>query len=145
MYPRTGLVKMGKIEEIHQTELIRAPIVDVFRAFTVSRIVDEWGGGPARIQARLNGKYSLWDGEMFGVIKEYEFPRLLGYTLREASWEKSCPDSYVVWHFEEGERGTCIDLLHTNLPTKKIREIHNDGWGEYFIGPLKAHLEYKKS
>lgn len=138
---RRSALYQDTVPEIVQSELIRATIEDVFNAMTVARIVDEWGGGPARIQAKVNGKYSLWDGEMHGTIKEIEFPRILVYTMREERWDPSYPDSLVQWTLEEAPRGTILNLHHSGLPARKIREIHNDGWSEYFLGPLKAYLE----
>ncbi|MBE7440368.1 MAG: SRPBCC domain-containing protein [Spirochaetales bacterium] len=133
---------MNEIEDIVITQTIRSPMVEVFRAITTGRIIDEWGGGPARVQARSGGKISLWDGEMHGTIKEYDFPRRLVFTLREISWDEHAHDSLVSWEFRETDRGTLITLLHSGLPTRKIREQHSDGWGEYFLGPMKAYLEY---
>ena len=130
-----------KIADISHELTIRAPISAVFDALTVARIIDDWGGGPARVQAKTNGRYSLWDGEMHGTIKEIEYPRRLVHTFREESWGESYLDSLVSWTLEETERGTLLSLRHSGLPTRKIREIHNEGWGEYFLGPLKVHLE----
>jgi len=132
-----------EIADIKIIQSIRAPISEVFHAITVARMVDEWGGGPARIQAKVNGKYSLWDGEMHGTIKEIEFPRKLIHTFRELRWEDNYLDSLVTWQFREISRGTELSLCHTGLPTRKIRESHNEGWGEYYLGPLKAYLEYR--
>lgn len=138
-----GELLSDSIKDIIQVEHIRAPIHEVFEAMTVSRIIDDWGGGPARVQARVNGRYSLWDGEMSGLIREIVYPTRIIYTLREESWEDSYLDSLVTWELKENSRGTELFLRHTGLPNRKIRETHNDGWGEYFLGPLKAFLERK--
>ncbi len=129
------------VEDIIHKEVIRAGIREVFRALVDGRIVDEWGGGPARIQPRPGGRYSLWDGEMSGVVREVETPFRLVYTLRESSWEDNCLDSLVTWTLREVARGTEITLRHTGLPSRKIRDIHFEGWGDYFLGPIKAYLE----
>ena len=131
------------IIDIQIAQTVRSPIGEAFRAMTTPRIVDEWGGGPARIQARVNGRWSLWDGDMFGVIKEVDYPRRMVHTLRELEWEDQYLDSLVYWELQEAEYGTRITLTHTGLPTRKIREQHHDGWYEYFLGPLKAYLEYR--
>lgn len=131
--------------EIVDVEVIRRPIREVFDALTVSRIIDDWGGGPARVQAKPGGRYILWDGEMNGIICEVDYPRKLVHTLREESWDPSYKDSMVTWTLRELDRGTELTLIHAGLPNRKIREAHREGWGEYFIGPLKAYLEYKKS
>ena len=129
------------IQEIYHEVTIRAAREEVFLALTKAALIDEWGGGPARVQAKRNGVYSLWDGEMHGIIKEYNPPALLVHSLREASWDEGCLDSLVTYELEEVSRGTLLKLSHSGLPTRKIRELHNEGWCEYFLGPLKAYLE----
>lgn len=129
------------VEEIYHEVTIRAGNEQVFMALTKSAMIDEWGGGPAKVQARLNGQYSLWDGEMYGIIKEFVPSSVLVHSLREAAWDKSCLDSLVAWELEENNGRTLLRLTHTGLPTAKIRELHDDGWCEYFLGPLKVWLE----
>jgi uncharacterized protein YndB with AHSA1/START domain len=141
---RTHLISRDILEDIVQTEVIRASRKEVFRALTDSRIIDEWGGGPARVQAKPNGRYSLWDGEMFGIVREAEFPTKFVHTLREASWVDGILDSLVTWTLKDHPRGTELTLRHSGLPDRKTRDIHEDGWGEYFLGPLKAYLERNK-
>lgn len=138
---RTVLAPNERIQDIEQEITIRASLVQVFEALTTGRIIDEWGGGPARVQAKTNGKISLWDGQMHGSIKEIEYPTRLVHTFREEIWDPSYMDSLVVWTLTEAARGTLIRLVHSGLPTRKIREQHNDGWGEYFLGPMKVYLE----
>ena len=129
------------VDEIYHELTIRAERSQVFEALINQEIIDEWGGGPARVQARIGGGYCLWDGEMYGTIKELETSCLLVHSLRESSWEQKCLDSLVTWQLESVGRGTLIKLSHTGLPNRKIRDLHNEGWCEYFLGPLKVHLE----
>ncbi len=130
-----------RITDIEITQTIRSPIADVFRAMTTARIIDEWGGGPARVHAKAHGKYSLWDGEMHGTIREIEFPTRLVFTWREAAWPDSTPDSLVSCFLRESERGTEVSIVHSGLPQRRIRDLHEDGWLEYYLGPMKVHLE----
>ena len=120
---------------------VLAPIEDAFASLTQSEKVNEWGGGPARIQLKLHGDYILWDGEMYGSVHEIQDPYKLVHTLRESIWEKSCIDSWVEWDLKRLERGTKMILKHINLPTQKILERHREGWGDYFLGPLKYYLD----
>ena len=133
--------RADEIKDIEHVITVRASIVDAFEALTVPAIMDEWGGGPARVQARPNGRYSLWDGDVVGTVKEVEYPRLIVHSFREISWDDAYLDSIVTWSLEETERGTRITLQHTGLPTRRLREIHDEMWAESFLGPLKVHLE----
>ena len=143
---RTSLLKpRAEIREIYHELSFKASLAEVFEALTNASQIDEWGGGPARVQARTNGRYSLWDGEMYGIIKEIEYPTRLVHSLRESNWSSECLDSIVTWELEETERGgTLLKLTHTGLPNRKICEVHNEGWGEYFLGPLKVYLDNNK-
>jgi len=70
--------------QLEQTYVINAPITDVYQALTDAAIAEQWGAGPAKIDAREGGEYSYWDGDIqdeqkdvkdwqdyyFGPIKE---------------------------------------------------------------------------
>ncbi|MCB1137187.1 MAG: SRPBCC domain-containing protein [Leptospiraceae bacterium] len=131
--------------EIYEVEVIRASVREVFEAMTNARIIDEWGAGPSRFQARPGGKFFLWDGEMFGMVCEVQAPVRIVYTLREEWWDPEWKDSMVCWTLKEVDRGTELTLAHSGLPGRKVREAHREGWGEYFLGPMKAYLEYSRS
>lgn len=139
---RSNLLKpKTDVSEIYHELTFHASLVEVFEALTDASQIDEWGGGPARVQAKTNGRYSLWDGEMHGIVKEIEYPTRLVHSLRESNWAPDILDSIVTWEIEETSRGTLLKLTHTGLPNRKICEVHNEGWGEYFLGPLKVYLD----
>jgi uncharacterized protein YndB with AHSA1/START domain len=132
---------------IIESEWIHAPIEWVYKGITNSEWIDEWGGGPAKFIAKPGGKYFLWDGEIYGCIIEINKFNKIVFTLREKFWQENWKDSIVKIELSEERDGTRFNLKHSNFPNKKIQEKHKEGWGEYYIGPLKAYLEninYKK-
>ncbi len=136
-----ALLRSDSLPDILYSEVIRAPVAEVFKALTSARLMDEWGAGPARFQARPGGKWSLWDGVMQGVVKEVTPTARIVFTLREIHWNERDPDSLVIIELSEIPRGTRIELRHTNLPSRKIRQMHEDSWGDVYLGPVKAYLE----
>lgn len=124
-----------------ESEWIRAPIAAVFRSLTSATLLDEWGAGPARFQARAGGRYFLWDGEMEGMIVEIHAPRRLVFTLRESDWPQEWRDSLVVMTLEEERDGTRLSVQHSGFTDRRTQDRHREGWGEYYIGPLKAFCE----
>ena len=54
----------------YQLTLRYSSPIKVFRALTDSNEINKWGGGPSRVQARVHGDYSLWDGDIYGSIRE---------------------------------------------------------------------------
>ncbi len=126
--------------QVYYEVTVMSPIEEVWDALTSSEKINKWGGGPARIQRKINGDYSLWDGEMQGVIQQIEKPTKLVHTLERAIWDSAHISSIVEWTLEESDRGTKIILNHSKLPTQQAQARHKDGWGEYFLGPLKYYL-----
>lgn len=120
---------------------IRAPLRKVFEAISSSRVIDEWGGGPSRVQAKVHGVISFWDDEMCGNIREIETPFRLVHTLRHSQWGDKCVDSLVVWNLKECSHSTLLHMLHRDLPSRKLCEIQEELWAASFLGPLKAYLE----
>lgn len=126
---------------IEESEFIRAPVADVFRAVTTAALLDEWGAGPARFQAKPGGKFFLWDGEMEGMVAEIQPPERLVFTLRERDWKEEWRDSLVLFRFAEERGGTRLTLRHSGFSDRRVLDRHREGWGEYYIGPLKAFCE----
>jgi len=126
---------------IEDSELIRSPMPSVFAAMTTSSLIDEWGAGPSRFQAKPGGRFFLWDGEMEGMIVEISPPDRLVFTLRESDWDASWRDSLVLFSLAQEHRGTRLSLKHSGFSDRRVMDRHRDGWGEYYIGPLKAYCE----
>ena len=127
----------------YQLTLRYSSPIKVFRALTDSNEINKWGGGPSRVQARVHGDYSLWDGDIYGSIREINEPSCLIHTFREKTWESSYIESIVTWHIDTVDKATILSLEHRDIPTRKLRETFAEGWNEYFLGPLKAYLELK--
>ncbi len=140
------IVEERSIQEelcIHYKLTIRSAnssIEKAFQALTDRNTIDEWGGGPSRVQAKVHGIISFWDGEMHGTIREIESPSLLVHTIRHVQWEASHIDSMVTWHLTPLTKGICIEMKHSGLPTQKLLEMQDEIWAASFLGPLKASL-----
>jgi uncharacterized protein YndB with AHSA1/START domain len=128
----------GTIEE---SEFIRAPVSRVFGAITTAGLLDEWGAGPARFQARAGGRYFFWDGEMEGMVVDIQPPHRLVITLREREWKNDWRDSLVMFTLTEERGGTRLILRHSGFSDRRAFERHREGWAEYYLGPLKAFCE----
>ncbi len=136
-----SLKKPIKEDILEEREWIHAPVDWVFKAITNSEWIDEWGGGPSKFNLKPGGNYFLWDGEIYGSVIESHKPTKIIFTLRERIWKKEYKDSIVIIELSEERGGTRFILRHSNFPDKKIQKKHEDGWGEYYIGPIKAYLE----
>ena len=74
------------------------------------------GGQPARISSRVWGKFSAWDGYIFGTTLELEPYRRIVQSWRTTEFPADAPDSHLEILFEEKKDDTMITLIHTQLP-----------------------------
>jgi activator of HSP90 ATPase len=129
---------MSKI--ISQEYLIATPIGKVWEALTEPKIIDEWGGGPAKMEAEENYEFSLWGGDIHGkntkVIKE----KTLKQDWYSGKWKTP---SGVTFDLSEENGKTKVVLTHTGVPEDEIKEI-SDGWKDYYLGPMQKLLEKGK-
>jgi activator of HSP90 ATPase len=51
---------------IKQTYKIKAPVKKVWEALVQPKDIAAWSGSPAKMNAKVGTKFSLWDGEIFG-------------------------------------------------------------------------------
>ena len=52
---------------IKQHYVIKAPVAKVWRSFVDPKVIDSWGGGPAKMDDKVGTKFSLWGGDIYGI------------------------------------------------------------------------------
>ncbi len=122
---------------LRQTYLISAPVSKVWQALVDPKIIDKWGGGPAKMRDEVGYKFSLWGRDIHGtntkVIKERE----LAQDWYGGDWEKP---SKLIFTLSSKDGKTQVALLHEDVPDEEAEDI-NDGWRQYYLGPIKELLE----
>lgn len=124
------------MKTIHQHYTVNAPIALVWQALVNPKVIDQWGGGPAKMSEKKE-KFTLWGGDIWGtnmeVIKEEKLVQL---------WHDDRENDGMVVTFaleRQGEK-TKLTLTHENVPEKKFDSI-DSGWKDYYLGPLKKLIE----
>lgn len=125
------------MKTIKQTYLISAPKDKVWQALVDPKIIDDWGGGPAKMKDEEGFEFSLWGGDIHGknviVLKEKQ----LVQEWVSGDWEQ--PSKVTFNLSKEGDK-TKIELIHEDIPDKDVKDI-DDGWKRYYLSPLKELLE----
>jgi activator of HSP90 ATPase len=115
---------------ISQSTVLPAPPARLYRMYLDPRqhaaIIDS----TARITPRTGGKFSVWDGDIRGVILQLVPAR---------NWKKSDIDSTLVLSFRPDAKGGRIDLVHVNVPRKHLAGVRR-GWHDYYWTPWRALL-----
>ncbi len=122
---------------VKQTYFINASIEKVWQALVDPKIIDDWGGGEAKMNSEEGFEFSFWGGDIHGKNIEVKPGKKLIQDWMSGEWEEY---SKVTFNLSEKDGKTKIDLLHENIPDKEAKDIA-DGWKRYYLGPLKKLLE----
>ncbi|OGK28205.1 hypothetical protein A3C28_03370 [Candidatus Roizmanbacteria bacterium RIFCSPHIGHO2_02_FULL_39_9] len=127
------------MKTIKQKYAIHAPLIKVWEAFVDPAVIDLWGGGPAKMNAKTGTEFSLWNGDIHGKNTEVIPHKKLVQDWYGGDWPQA---SRVTFIFSEKNESTNVSLLHEDVPDKEFKGI-SDGWKDYYLGPLKKLLEKK--
>jgi uncharacterized protein YndB with AHSA1/START domain len=131
------------MQPIVKDMLIKAPPDAVWAALTDPTEIRGWMGADSIVEADLRpgGRYRLFGGETTGAFRTIEAPRRLTYTWRQGEWPADWADSLVDWTLAPAKGGTQVHLVHDEFPDEHERDMHDEGWDLYFLGPMKQTLE----
>ena len=125
------------MKQIEQTYTINAPVEKVWQALTDAKLAEEWGAGPAKVDAQEGGEYSFWDGDIHGV-----FTKLVPNELIEQDWYGHDNPTWkysVVFSFDTSKDSTKVHMTYSGNILDEQKDITD--WKEYYFDPIKKLLE----
>jgi len=119
-------------------ELAATPEV-IFRAWLSSEGHSGMTGSPAKVEPRVGGKFTAWDGYITGETLE-----LKPYTRIVQSWRTSefadpDPDSRIEVALQAVKAGSKLTLTHSAIPDGQA-ESYEAGWQEWYFAPMQAYF-----
>ena len=127
------------MKTIRQTYIINSSIEEVWKALVNPEYIEKWGGGPAEMNDKAGTEFKLWDGDIHGKNIEIEPLKKLKQEWFGGNWSQPSTTTFTLKKKADKVR---IDLLQINVPDNEVKNI-DDGWKEYYLGPLKQFLENK--
>ena len=73
-------------------------------------------GSPAKIDGAVKGKFSAWDGYIWGTFLELEKNKKIVQTWRTSEFPEDADDSLAEILLEEEKGKTKLTLKHSNIP-----------------------------
>jgi uncharacterized protein YndB with AHSA1/START domain len=129
-----------KPKPIKLSVLLPASPAKVFAALTDGRAISKWSGQKGKVQARVGGRFEMFDGWVKGKVVDFKRGKSLAYTWLPGDWPDGAPESVVRYTLSPAKGGTKMGLLHSNFPNEAQRKSHSSGWIEFFFEPLKEYL-----
>lgn len=119
-----------------KTFTIHADIEDVYAALTNQRTIELWSGYPAEMEPVPGSEFSMWEGDITGLVLEVEpMKRIVQEWFFGEQEGKSIVTIILIRDFGN----TQLTVEHTNIPDDDFENI-SEGWREYYIGAIENFL-----
>ena len=128
------------MKTIHQTVHFKAHPKAVYDALMDGHQHAEFTSGAAKIDARIGGKFEVYDGYAVGEFTQLEPGKLIESTWREAAddWPEG-KSSTVSYTLSADGQGAKLELTQTGVPDDRYKDI-SLGWQDYYWKPLAEYL-----
>jgi len=120
--------------------VIPAPPAEVYKAWLSTKGHTLMTGSAARVTGKVNGKFTAWDGYIFGRTLELEPDRRIVQAWRTSEFPAAAPDSHLEVLLEKTKGGTKITLIHTEIPVGQANS-YKQGWKDFYFKPMKIHFK----
>ena len=124
-------------------DVVPASLEQVYAAWLDSEEHSAMTGSPARVSAKVGGKFDAWNGYIRGKNLELEPSSRILQLWRTSEFEDSDEDSKLEVLFESAEYGTTVRIRHTQLPEHGMQ--YQQGWKDSYFTPMKAYFETKSN
>jgi activator of HSP90 ATPase len=132
-----------KTETIRQTELIPAKPADVYEGLIDAEMHTEFTGSKATSDQRVGGRFTAWDGYIFGRNLKLEKAKRIVHAWKTTEWPADYPPSTVEFTFKESRKGTELIMVHSNVPADQA-DSHRQGWIDFYWKPLKLYFRKRR-
>ena len=125
--------------EFTMTATIPAGVEAIYKAWLSTDGHTAMTGSPAKVDGRVNGAFTAWDGYIWGTFLELEQDRRILQAWRTSEFPEDAEDSKVEVNFESAGKSTKITLRHWDIP-KGQADNYKQGWEDFYFGPMKEYF-----
>ncbi len=131
------------VRTITQKVVVPATPAQVYDAFVDARSHAAFTGSPATCTPRVGGRFTAWDGYIFGVNRELEKDRRILQEWQTTEWPEGAAPSLVEFSFTAVKGGTEIRMVHSQVPAEQA-DSYRQGWIDFYWEPLKAYFTARR-
>jgi activator of HSP90 ATPase len=122
------------------SEIISAKPAEIYEVWLSSEGHTAMTGSHAKADGKVGGKFSAWDGYIFGRTLELTPNQRIVQTWRTSEFPDDAPDSRLEVLLEEVAEGTKITLIHSDMPEDQI-DSYRQGWEDFYFKPMKKYFK----
>ena len=119
--------------------VIPAKPAEIYKAWLSSKGHSAMTGSAAKVTRKVGGKFTAWDGYIFGKTLELEPEHCIVQAWRTSEFPDDAPDSRLEVLLVETKTGTKVMLTHTEIPKGQADE-YKQGWEDFYFKPMKEYF-----
>jgi activator of HSP90 ATPase len=101
-------------------------------------------GAAAKVEKRVGGAHTAWDGYVAGKTLELIAAKRIVQSWRTTQFACADPDSTITVELAPTNTGTRLTLTHSGVPDGQTG-YENGGWQDFYFAPMKAYFGREKS
>ncbi|MBC7743791.1 MAG: SRPBCC domain-containing protein [Flavobacterium sp.] len=117
--------------------LIPANPEEVYMALTNPLTLNLWTGAEAVMNTEPDSEFSLWDDSISGKNIEFVENKKI---VQQWYFGEQVEKSIVTFILHPDQKGTSVELRHTNIPDIDYEDMV-EGWNESYFGALQEFYE----
>lgn len=126
-------------ESIRISTVIPADARQIYQAWMTSRSHSDFTDDKARVDPKISGLFTAWNGYINGSTVELEPYNRIVQTWRATGFPAKSADSKLEVLLEEVEGGTKVTLLHSGIPKGQGAD-YKQGWIDFYFEPMKSYF-----
>ncbi|PCI02669.1 MAG: hypothetical protein COB81_05060 [Flavobacteriaceae bacterium] len=127
--------------EFTLTTLLNASPKEIYNAWLQSDAHTNMTGGPATASNNVGGKFTAWDGYIWGENLALVPNTKIVQSWRTHEFSETDGDSLISITFEEQNQSTLLTLVHSNVPTDGDK--YKKGWVDHYFEPMASYFSNK--
>jgi len=132
----------AKVKTINQKIIVPASPKEVYDAYVDPKKHSEFTGAKATGKAVTGGKFTAWDGYIYGKFLEIEDGKRVVQEWTDADFPEGTGPSKVELCFSKVPEGTELVMIQSGVP-EELADETADGWTEWYWNPLKEYFSKK--
>ena len=121
------------------TEVFKTTASEIYNAWLSSGGHSTITGSPANIDSKVGGKFTAWDGYIFGTILELTPNQRIVQAWRTSEFADDAPDSRLEILFDDVEGGVKLTLTHSDMPEDQV-DSYRQGWDDFYFTPMREYF-----
>jgi len=128
------------MKEIKQTILFNCSANDLYEYLTNARKLQKIIGGKVSSDAKPNGKFSCYDGYLFGTFVELVPGKKIVQKWACEDFPKNQFSDVRIELKKKTDKQTELIFTQENVPDELFEDL-SAGWNEFYWDPIKDYLE----